>query len=283
MPEIIIPMITPFRNDELDSNALRRFIDYAVENRFDGLFPGGSTGGFASFSLSRHMEVLEKVIEESIGLNLYAGICRNNLEDTLSIGQKAIDMGYHNLVCINPYYHKFSTRSIENFFEIVLSKLDADIFVYNNPSLSGTRLSPALVSSLRERHSNLVGMKDSGNDFELFREYLNIRGLKVFQGKDALLSESLDAGAAGGVCSTANFCLNTRDITKGKEDRDRIQEMTRNVVGLVSKYEVPAIHNYLFRKLILHEEEPDSYMNNPFVDLDPLPNVEEFRANCVLP
>lgn len=283
MPEIVIPMITPFRKDEIDSYVLRRFIEYAVGNRFDGLFPGGSTGGFASLSFSMHRELLEKVIEESTGLKLYAGICRNNIRDTIELGRRAIDMGYSNLVCINPYYHKFSSRSIEHFFEIVLSELDADIYIYNNPSLSGTRLGAEMVSDLRDRFSNLVGMKDSGNDFNLFKEFLEIKGLKVFQGKDAFLAESLEAGAAGGVCSTANFSLNTRDITRNSGNIGEISAMTRNLVSIVSKYEVPAIHNYLFRKLILQEEKPSDYMNSPFVDLDPLPDIEEFRKNSILP
>ena len=283
MAKIIIPMITPFSKGELDRGTLRKFISYAFENGFDGLFPGGSTGGFASLSMSQHKRILSEVIEESTGLELFAGICRNNIEESLELGKYAIDLGYHDLVSINPYYHKYSQKSTLNYFSLLLESLDSDFYVYNNPSLSGSELTPKMVLELKEQHSNLVGMKDSGNNFEIFREFLKIKGLKVFQGKDAMLKESIESGAVGGVCSTANFALNTMLIAKGKSQADEASVRTKELVKTVSGYEVPAIHNYLFRKLILGEENPENYMNAPFVDLDPLPQLEAFRKYSFLP
>ncbi len=283
MAKIIIPMITPFSSEELDKATLRKFISYAFENGFDGLFPGGSTGGFASLSMKQHKNLLSEVIEETTGMELFAGICRNNVEETLELGNYAIDLGYHNIVSINPYYHKYSHESTMNYFSILLEKLDSDFYIYNNPSLSGSELTPEMVSDLKEEHSTLVGMKDSGNNFEIFKEFLRIKGLVVLQGKDAMLKESIEAGAAGGVCSTANFALNTMLIAKGKPQANEASVMTKELVKAVSGYEVPAIHNYLFRKLILGEENPKDYINLPFVDLDPAPEMEKFRKYSFLP
>ena len=283
MPEIIIPMITPFRGDEIDHKVLLGFIEYARENHFDGLFPGGSTGGFASLSQRMHADFLREVIEESTGLKLFAGICRNNLEETIGMGKEAIDLGYTNLVCINPYYHKYSEASVENFFEKVISALDADMYIYNNPSLSGFRLSPELVGRLKEKHPQVVGMKDSGNDMDAFSRFLKIKGLKVYQGKDAYIHESIRQGAVGGVCSTANFALNTLLLAKNKADIESTKAKTKKLVELVSHYEVPAIHNYLFRRFVLNEMEPHNYVNAPFVDLMGIPELMELRENTILP
>lgn len=283
MAKIIIPMITPFLKGEMDKSAIRSFVSYAYENHFDGLFPGGSTGGFASFSTAEHKELLKEVAEETTGMELYAGICRNNISETIELGKYAIDLGYKSLVAINPYYHKYSVDSTKNFFKILMESLDSDFYVYNNPSLSGSSLTPDMVQELKEQYSGLTGIKDSGNDIATFREFLKIKGLKVFQGKDALLKESVEAGAYGGVCSTANFSLNTAIVAKGNPDADDASKKTKELVKLVSGYEVPAIHNYLFRKLILGEEVPENYMNPPFVDLKPLPDIETFRRYSYLP
>lgn len=283
MPEIIIPMITPFREEEIDHKVLLGFVEYARENHFDGLFPGGSTGGFASLSQKRHAEFLKEVIEESTGLKLFAGICRNNVDETIEMGKIAIDLGYTNLVSINPYYHKYSESSVENFFNSVIPALDADVYIYNNPSLSGYRLSPELVENLKERHPQVVGIKDSGNDMDAFARFLKIKGLKVYQGKDAYVHESISQGAVGGVCSSANFALNTLLLAKNKGDVAKLRAMTKRLVELVSKYDVPAIHNYLFRRFILNELEPHNYMNAPFVDLKEIPDLIELRENTILP
>lgn len=283
MAKIIIPMITPFKDNQLDLDTLRKFISYAHENDFDGLFPGGSTGGFASLSLNQHKDLLTEVVNETTGLDLFAGICRNNMEETLELGKFAMDLGYHNIVSINPYYHKYSKSSTENFYHKILEELDADIYAYNNPSLSGSELTPAMISHLKDEHSNLVGMKDSGNNFEVFKEFLAIKNLKVFQGKDAMLLESIEAGAVGGVCSTANIALNTMIIAKDKPGKEKASAKTKDLVKTVAAYEVPAIQNYIFRKLILGEETPRNYVNDPFVDLNPLPDLELFRKYSILP
>lgn len=282
VPEIVIPMITPFRGEELDSKVLTGFIEYARENHFDGLFPGGSTGGFASLSQKKHGDFLREVIEESTGLKLFAGICRNNVEETIEMGKIAIDLGYTNLVSINPYYHKYSEASVENFFDRVISALDSDIYIYNNPSLSGYRLKPDLVERLKEKHPQVVGMKDSGNDMAEFGKFLNIKGLKVYQGKDAHIHESIERGAVGGVCSTANFALNTLLLAKNQTDIESTKAKTKRLVELVSHYDVPAIHNYLFRKFILNEIEPRNYVNPPFVDLKEVPELLALRENTIL-
>ncbi len=283
MPEIIIPMITPFKGNEIDHKVLVGFIEYARENHFDGLFPGGSTGGFASLSREQHSNFLKDVIEESTGLKLFAGICRNNVEETIEMGKKAMDLGYRNLVCINPFYHKYSEASVEKFFDTVISSLDADVYIYNNPSLSGFRLSASLVERLKEKHSQVVGMKDSGNNMDAFRQFLKIKDLKVYQGKDAFIHESVEEGAYGGVCSTANFALNTLLLAKNKTNIEETKEKTRKLVELVSHYEVPAIHNYLFRRFILNEMEPHDYVNSPFVDLEEIPELMSLRENTILP
>lgn len=283
MPEIIIPMITPFRGDEIDHKVLIGFIEYARENHFDGLFPGGSTGGFASMSQKQHGDFLRDVIEESTGLKLFAGVCRNNVEETIEMGKKAIDIGYRNLVCINPYYHKYSEASVEKFFDAVISALDADMYIYNNPSLSGFRLSPELVERLMDKHPQVVGMKDSGNDMEAFGRFLKIKNLKVYQGKDAFIHESIEQGAYGGVCSTANFALNTLLLANNKTNIEETKAKTKRLVELVSHYEVPAIHNYLFRRFILNEMEPKNYVNRPFVDLNDIPELMSLRENSILP
>lgn len=283
MPEIIIPMITPFRGEEIDYKVLLGFIEYASENHYDGLFPGGSTGGFASLSREKHAELLEDVIEESAGMKLFAGICRNSVDETIEMGKKAIDLGYTNLVSINPYYHKYSESSVENFFDRIIPALDADMYIYNNPSLSGFRLNPDLVERLKERHPQVVGMKDSGNDMDDFAKFLKIKGLKVYQGKDAYIHESILQGAAGGVCSTANFALNTLLLAKNKGDIEKTKAKTKKLVELVSNYEVPTIHNYLFRRFILNEQEPHNYVNPPFVDLKGIPDLMALRESTILP
>lgn len=280
--QLIIPMITPFQNNHLDRDTLEKFIAYAKKNGFDGVFAGSSTGGFASLSLEQHQKFLEWVIESSDGLTLYAGITRSSLIETLHMGKIASDLGYRNLVAINPFYHKYTQESIFRFFDSVLDAFDADVYAYNNPSLSGTEILPETLMKIREVHSNLVGLKDSGDNMEKFQEFLRIPGLKVYQGKDAKLLESIRLGAVGGVCMSSNFCLNTLKIARGDPESQRIADMTSALIRILSKYETPSIQNFLFRKYVLGEKNPVNYVNHPFGDVKSPPAEGELLQLMVL-
>lgn len=276
---IIIPMVTPYSGRDIDLPAVEGMIEYASANGFDGLFPAGSTGAFMALSFKDQEFILSKVIEKAPGeMELFAGISRNNVSESSAMGKRAVDMGYKDVVIINPFYHKYSQNSMFNYFSIIAEKVDANIYLYNNPSLSGLSLEPATVSKLREKYSSIKGMKDSSNDYQKFTEYLKIPSLEVFQGKDAKLEKSIEMGAVGGVCSTANFSLNTLHIARGeKKEGVDYQERAARVVELVSRYEAPTIHNLLFRKLILGQENPKNYMKEPFIDLQEVPDFEELK------
>lgn len=272
--KLIIPMITPFRENHLDRDALDSFVEYAAENRFSGLFAGSSTGGMASLSFEQHQEFLQWAMELNQGLEMFAGITRSSLVETLEMGRIAADLGYGKLVAINPYYHKYSQDSILRFYDSILDVFDLDVYAYNNPSLSGIEILPQTVSRIRQEHDNLKGIKDSGNNLDKFSDFLKIPGLEVYQGKDALLLDSMKMGASGGVCSSANFCLNTLKIVQGSPDAANIQEKTVRLMEIVARYETPGIQNYLFRKLIMKEKSPKHYVNMPFGDITEPPSDE---------
>lgn len=275
--KLIIPMVTPYSGRDIDNDAVEGMIEYASSNGFDGLFPAGSTGAFMALSFKDQEYILSKVIEKSPEkIHLFAGISRNNLNESTAMGKRAVDMGYKDVVIINPFYHKYSQDSIYNYFSLIAGKVDANIFLYNNPSLSGLSIEPETVRKLKDNYSSIKGMKDSSNDYAKFSEFLKIPGLEVYQGKDSKLEKSIEMGAVGGVCSTANFSLNTLHIARGhKKEGVDYQERAAKVVELVSKYESPTIHNLLFRKLVLGQESPVNYMKEPFVDLSEVPDLEE--------
>lgn len=281
--ELIIPMITPFKNNQIDREGLQAFISYAEKNHFDGIFAGSSTGGFASLSFDQHREFLRWVMELSQEIKLYAGVTRSSLDETMRMTKFAVDLGYEKIVAINPFYHRYSQDSIIRFYDDVLAQCDHEVYAYNNPSLSGNEILPETMRKVREKHDNLVGLKDSGNNMDRFREFLKIPGLRVYQGKDVLLEESIKLGASGGVCSSANFCLNTLRIARNSADSSVISAKTEKLMGLIGKYETPSIQNYLFRTQILGEKNPRNYMNRPFGDVPHPPGNEILEDLLVRP
>lgn len=269
--KIIIPALTPFRNQQIDPDAVEIMAEYAKKNGFDGLFAGSSTGGVAALSYKKHKEVLKTYIDKISGnVTPLAGISRNDLDETTSLGREAVDFGYKTIVLINPYYHNYSDKTFLSYFGSVLESVDADFYLYNNPGLTGRNLKPEVVSALHDKYPNVKGVKESSGDLDTFSKFLAIKGLEVFQGKDTLLYDAMKMGASGGICSSANFSLNTLKIAKNMHDVQESAKKIKDLMTIVSAYENPVIHNYLFRKYIAGET-PSGYMRRPYSDLDSLP------------
>ncbi|HLH85392.1 MAG TPA: dihydrodipicolinate synthase family protein [Thermoplasmataceae archaeon] len=282
--KVIIPCITPFRDGAIDAEAVQALVDFAEISGYNGLFFGGSTGGFASLSLEQHKEILRIGIDSDHGnLELFAGVTRSSLPETIELVNFSEKLGYENLVSITPFYHKYTNGSIIRFYEEILNNTGSRFFLYNNPPLSGNVLTPEIAQHLKDRYPNVAGIKDSGADLGRFAEFLKVKGLEVYQGKDDLLLESLRMGASGGVCSSANFCSNTAIIKEMDARAETVSKKTAKVIELIRKYETPSIHNFLFRRIILGEDTPRGYINAPFSPLNDGNIIGEFRPYLELP
>ena len=56
--------VTPFTSkEELDLEALKRNVDFYIENGIHGVIVTGSTGEFTSLSLEEHKKILDVVVD----------------------------------------------------------------------------------------------------------------------------------------------------------------------------------------------------------------------------
>ncbi|MDP8012059.1 MAG: dihydrodipicolinate synthase family protein [Thermoplasmata archaeon] len=266
---IITPMITPVKNNEIDFPALEKLLNYLEKIKVEGIFPGSSTGAFTLFSFEKHKRILEfsKENYKSNGTFL-AGISRNNLEETISVGKFAENIGSDGVVIITPYYLKYDDSSLYNYYSKIAKSIDIPIFLYNNPELSCNSISAEIMEKLMTEFSNILGIKDSSGDMKKFNLYLSHlpKGRYIFQGKDELLYESLILGASGGVCGTSNFSSIVHDIYL-KRDLE-LHKKFLHVIEILRNFKNNVSYNYIFRKKVLDEKNPENYSMEPFNDLN---------------
>ena len=75
-------LATPFASSgAIDETALRRFVDWQIDEGIDFLVPCGSTGEAATMSLAEHRRVVEIVVEQARGrVPVVAGAGSNDTE-----------------------------------------------------------------------------------------------------------------------------------------------------------------------------------------------------------
>ncbi len=64
---ILTALVTPFRDGEIDEQALRAMVARQIDAGVTGLVPCGSTGESATLSHVEHRRVVEIVVESAAG------------------------------------------------------------------------------------------------------------------------------------------------------------------------------------------------------------------------
>lgn len=60
----IVAIVTPFKNGEVDEEALRELVEFQIESGTDGIVPCGTTGESATLSHEEHDRVVEIVVDQ---------------------------------------------------------------------------------------------------------------------------------------------------------------------------------------------------------------------------
>lgn len=203
---VTCPTVTPFRDGDVDEDALADLVASLVDGGVDGLFPCGTTGEFASLTAAERARVFELTVDYAEGTPVLAGAGATSVAETLSHVEAAADAGADAAVVVPPYFHGANDPAGERaFFEAVGDEADLPLLLYNIPSCTGAPISPEVVASLTT-HETYIGLKDSGGDLGYFLRLLREtpEEFLLLQGFDNLLLPSLRMGADGGVNALSN-------------------------------------------------------------------------------
>ena len=100
-------VITPFKKNEVDYEALNKVLEYLISNGSNGLVPCGTTGESPTLSHDEH----KKIIEETIKITdkrvpVIAGTGSNNTKEAIDYSKHAESVGANAALVVTPYYNK---------------------------------------------------------------------------------------------------------------------------------------------------------------------------------
>jgi N-acetylneuraminate lyase/4-hydroxy-tetrahydrodipicolinate synthase len=203
---IYVAMLTPFSDDgAISEEELRRIVEFQITSGVHGLFPISSVGEFIHMSQEEKMRMMEIVVDQNRGrVRVTPGVGSSHPAESISLAQKADELGCDGVVVAPPYYIPLSQENIEKYFETIADAVDIPILLYNIP-LFTQPLSYDVVKRLARR-DNVVGMKDSSGsmvDFMHFMDKIRIIGedINILTGREETLFPCLMVGGKG--CMTA--------------------------------------------------------------------------------
>ena len=255
-------LITPFREDRIDRDALSRLIEWQIQGGVDAILVAGTTGESSTLSFAEHGELISLAKEMIRGrLPLLAGCGSNCTLRARELARIACDAGADALLAVTPYYNKASDTGILLHYEAVAKAASRPLIVYNVPARTGVQLGMKHYRELA-KIDGVAGVKEASGDLSLLEELCAEWGdrLDVYTGNDDQTVAAARLGASGviSVCSNAypramaELCRAC--ISKNWQDADRQIQFLRPLMKALFWEVNPIPVKYLSHRLGLCEE-----------------------------
>jgi len=202
----IVALITPFRDGQVDEGALRKLVNWHVEQGTDGIVPCGTTGESPTLSHDEHNRVVEIVVNEVAGkIPVIAGAGSNNTAEAVSLTQHAQKAGADGVLHVAGYYNRPNQEGLYQHFKAVHDASDIPIIVYNIPPRAIVDILPETMARMAKL-PRIVGVKDATGDVaRVSRERLLLDdGFCYLSGEDGTALAYNSQGGNGCISVTAN-------------------------------------------------------------------------------
>ena len=205
-----VALVTPFRDGEVDLDALRGLVDWHVEQGTDVVSPVGTTGESPTLTHAEHERIIAAVVEHAAGrVKVLPGTGSNATAEAVRLTQFAARAGADGALLVAPYYNRPSQEGLYAHYARVAEAVDLPLVLYNVPGRTGRNIEPETVERLA-RLGPVVAIKEASGSLDQVSDILVRTELTVLSGDDSLTLPMLAVGAEGVVSVVAN--LVPRDV-----------------------------------------------------------------------
>ncbi|ROL56083.1 4-hydroxy-tetrahydrodipicolinate synthase [Bacteroidetes/Chlorobi group bacterium Naka2016] len=202
-------LITPFnRKGEVDFKALRKLIDFQIENGVDGIVVCATTGESATLSLKEKQAIIVESVEHTNGrVPVIAGTGTNETELSLNMTIFAMEHGADACLLVAPYYNKPNQSGLYEHFRLIATNVDIPLILYNVPGRTGVNISAQTQIRLAQDCPNIVATKEaSGNLDQIMKIIQNAPStFSVLSGDDSLTLPIIALGGKGVISVISNY------------------------------------------------------------------------------
>ena len=233
----IVALITPFKNDALDTNNYIKLLNHHIEKGTNGVVPAGTTGESPTLTHDEHKKVIEISVKECKGkIPVIAGTGSNSTVEAIELSKYAEKSGADGLLIVTPYYNKPTQEGLFQHYKKINDNVGIPIIIYNIPSRSVIDMSVDTMSRLFEL-KNIVGVKDATGDLNRVDQQLKAMGKEFIQltGEDNNALEfnkrggvgciSVTANVAAALCSKFQEKLLNKDYTEAKNIDNKLSKL----------------------------------------------------------
>jgi 4-hydroxy-tetrahydrodipicolinate synthase len=197
--------VSPFRDGRLDTERLKRQIEFQIAGGIDGLVPVGTTGESPTLDFEEHERVIALTVEVTAGrVPVIAGVGANATSEAMKLHRFAKEAGATAGLSVNPYYNKPTQEGLYRHFMALADGVDLPIVLYNIPGRTGITMAPATVARLNE-HPNIVAIKEATGSLDMTSEIASLCHIPILSGDDSLTLPIMSLGGRGVISVISNL------------------------------------------------------------------------------
>jgi 4-hydroxy-tetrahydrodipicolinate synthase len=202
---VTVALITPFAKGEIDFAALRRLVDWHVEQGTDCLAPVGTTGESPTLSHDEHERVMAAVVEQAAGrIKVMPGTGSNSTREAVRLTRFAKKAGADGALMVGPYYNKPTQEGYYRHFAAVAEACDLPVVLYNIPGRTGSNILPETIARLAEIPS-IVAVKEATGSLDQASHIASLCDITILSGDDSLTLPLMSIGGRGVVSVVGNI------------------------------------------------------------------------------
>ena len=237
----IPPIITPFKNDQLDYEAYAGLVEFQINKGSHGILVNGTTAEPSTLTADERNKTIDTAIATNNGrLPIIAATGSQSLAESRMLTRYAAEVGVDALLIVTPYYIRPPQRGLVQYYLDVMDGIDTPWMIYHIPGRAAVSITLETVKELKDRSLNFIGMKHAFNDLAFVSECIDaFPDYLVFVGLEELSFPEMAIGAVGLMNAVGNLrpdllaemcqAVWDNDLSRGKEIHQRLLEINQSV------------------------------------------------------
>lgn len=274
---VFTAIITPFKSSgEVDEDALKKLIDFQIENKIDGIVPCGTTGESPTLSHEEHDRVIELTVKHVNGrVPVIAGTGSNSTDEAIRLTKNAKESGVDGVLLVNPYYNKPTQKGLYLHFKAIADAVDIPCVVYNIKGRTAINVETPTLVELMNDCKNIIAVKEASGDLEQMKDVIANRknDFSVLSGDDNMTLKLIEAGGDGVISVASNIVPDkmvemvhaalddnmekARELEKELEDLFRVEFIETNPIPIKTALAMQGKCEEVFRLPMCELEKPE--------------------------
>jgi 4-hydroxy-tetrahydrodipicolinate synthase len=236
------PLITPFRDGEVDYDAYARLVKFQIDHGTHGILVNGTTAEPTTLTAEERNQLVKiavQVADKRIPVVAQTG--SQSHAETVALTEFATKAGADALLVLTPYFIRAPQRGVAAYFNDIGRRSGLPLLMYHIPGRSAFKVELSTLEAIAEKTPHFVGIKHAVDDHAFVTEMLARLGkdFRVFVGLEEFTLSMMALGAQGTMNAAGNLApgeiaklcdaVRAGDMASAREIHLRLFEVMRAI------------------------------------------------------